>query len=244
MESDRLHAVTRSLFQYVKSPSLRHIRDPESIYTLAKDILLEVDRASSIWSKWEAGREDLLKAAAASWIPVEDLAEFLNSLPGPALTLTDVKQRLRAFWEEMWVPYPREEFKAGCVAIYEAEKAAGTGMTAIIWALNEHLEAEEQRLRHENEVAHRQRVQEERIRLQERFLAGVDCGWAQFDDPQTFFYRRNGRAFRVKKGKDKRWTLCRVKGLDDVGDQLGIYLGRGDANKIIAKIAYEPEPRW
>ncbi len=45
MESDRLHAVTRRLFQYVKSPSLRHIRDPESIYALAKDTLLRADRA-------------------------------------------------------------------------------------------------------------------------------------------------------------------------------------------------------
>jgi hypothetical protein len=25
---------------------------------------------------------------------------------------------------------------------------------------------------------------------------------------------------------------------------LGTYLGRGDANKVLQKLAYEPEPRW
>jgi hypothetical protein len=45
-------------------------------------------------------RETLLKSAAGCWIPVEALQEFLNGMPGPALTKTDVAQRLRAFEDE------------------------------------------------------------------------------------------------------------------------------------------------
>ena len=47
MENDRIYAVAPKLFDYVKSPSLRHIRDPHSIQKLAKEIVQAVDRAGS-----------------------------------------------------------------------------------------------------------------------------------------------------------------------------------------------------
>src|SRR5471030_1681232 len=97
---DRIYAVASKLFDYAKSPSLRHIRDPHSIHKLAKEIAQAVDRASSVWEKWEGPREELAKAAAPCLIPPEDLKAFLNRLPGPVLTSTDVAQRLRAFNEE------------------------------------------------------------------------------------------------------------------------------------------------
>jgi hypothetical protein len=64
MENDRLYAVASKLADYVKSPSLWHIRDPHSLHKLAKAIVQAVDRASSIWGKWEGPREELAKAAA------------------------------------------------------------------------------------------------------------------------------------------------------------------------------------
>ena len=94
MENDRIYAVAHKLPDYVKSPSLRHIRDPHSIQKLAKEIVQAVDRASSVWEKWEGPREELAKAAAPCWIPTEDLRAFLNRLPGPVLTSTEVVQRL------------------------------------------------------------------------------------------------------------------------------------------------------
>jgi hypothetical protein len=54
---------------------------------------------------------------------------------------------------------------------------------------------------------------------------------------------RNGRAFRIERGKDQRWTLYRVEEAGDKGDLLGTYQGRGDANKALKKIAYAPEPQ-
>ena len=135
MESDRIYKVVAELTAYVKSPSLRHMRDPHSIRKPAQEILQAADRVGSVWGKWEGMREELAKAAAICWIPTEDLRVFLNRLPGPALTHTDVVQRLRAFWEEPWAEYPDEELKAGCLALYEREKAFGTELPAIIGAL-------------------------------------------------------------------------------------------------------------
>jgi hypothetical protein len=64
MENDRIYAVTSKLDDYIKSPSLRHIRDPRSLQKLAKEIVQAIDRASSIWGKWEGPREELAKLAA------------------------------------------------------------------------------------------------------------------------------------------------------------------------------------
>lgn len=244
MENDRLYAVKAKLFDYVKSPSLRHLRDPHSVHTLAKEILQAVDRAGSVWTKWEGRREDLVKAAAACWIPVEDLLAFLNTLPGPALTQTDVKQRLRAIWEEAYSHYPNDDLKSGCLAIYEAEKVAGTEMSAIIGTLQEHIEHEEERLRREQEERYRQHREDERVRLEQRFLSGADCGWTPVHRSRALYCRRNGRAFRIEQGKDKRWKLFRIASFEDQGVVVGTYLGRGDANKVLQKLAYEPEPRW
>jgi hypothetical protein len=91
----------------VKSPSLRHIRDPHSLSRLAQEIVRRLDRGNSIWRKWDGQREVLLKSALCCWIPVEDVREFLNRLPGPLLTTTDVAQRLKAFEEEEHLPTPK-----------------------------------------------------------------------------------------------------------------------------------------
>jgi hypothetical protein len=54
--------------------------------------------------------------------PGIDLRDFLNGLPGPALTMTDVTQRMRAFEDEDYFSCPKEELQPGCLAIYEREK--------------------------------------------------------------------------------------------------------------------------
>ncbi|GGJ42776.1 hypothetical protein GCM10011320_57980 [Neoroseomonas lacus] len=43
---------------------------------------------------------------------------------------------------------------------------------------------------------------------------------------------------------DKRGKLYRITLFEDQGALLGTYLARGDANKVLQKLAYEPEPRW
>ncbi|MGM3366946.1 hypothetical protein ACS212_22795, partial [Escherichia coli] len=89
-------------------------------------------------------------------------------------------------------------------------------MRAIIGALQEHIEREEDRLRHEQEQSYRRWREEERAKLEQRFLSGADCGWTQIDKSEAFYCRRNGRAFRIVRGKDRRCTLYRV---EEVGDE-------------------------
>lgn len=238
MDADRQYAVVSLLFDYLRSPSLRHLRDPHSVQKLARDIVAAVDRANSIWAKWKSDREQIAKAAAPCWIPVEDLLIFLNDLPGPPLTKTDVEQRLRAIWEEPYMAYPKEALKDGCLALYESEKLQGTSMPAIIGVLQEHIEREDDRLRREQEELYRRWKEEERAKLEQRFLSGADCGWTRIDKSEAFYCRRNGRTFRIVQSKDKRWTLFRIKEVNDGGELLGLYQGRGDASKALKTIAY------
>lgn len=244
MDNDRFYAVISKLADYVKSPSLRHIRDPHSLQKLAKEIIQSVDRAGAVWGKWEGRREEIAKAAACCWIPIDDLMTFLNRLPGPALTRTDVAQRLCAFWEEPWGEYPNEDLRVGCLALYETETALGTELPAIIGALREFIELEEDRLRRERDESCRRHREAERVRLEEKFLSGADSGWTPVKGSVDLYCRRNGRAFRIARGKDKRWKLHRITSPEDSGVLLGTYQGRGDANKALQQIAYQPEPRW
>lgn len=242
---ERHNAVRRLLFRYLESPSLRHIRDPKQVDRLAEDILSAVDRKPSVWSKWDPVRGELLKAASKTWVPIEDLVFFLNGLPGPTLTQTDVTQRLRAFQEEPYAHiYPDQRVREACLALYATEREAGTELPAIIGRLQEFAEEEEQRLDRERADCWRQQQEADRLALQRRFLSGADCKWTALEGSKALFIRKNGRAFRLSPAKDKRWDLHRIEEPEDKGDLIGTYATRGAANKVIDKMAYEPEPRW
>lgn len=245
VEEERLYSIRSLNFDYVKSPSLRHIRDPHFVAKLAKEILRAVDRGVGPWQKWDAAREAMLTTSATTWIPTEDLRDYFNLLPGPKLTATDVAQRLRAIQEEGFGLYPNDALKESCLTLYHRERAAGTEMPAIIGAVQEYVERESDRIRIEREQSWKQARDAEREALKQRLLSGVDCKWTSLAKSDELFCRMNGRLYRVKQGQDKRWTLFRVASIDDqTGALLGQYGGRGEANKVVAKIAYEPEPRW
>lgn len=239
--NQRIYEVRRLIFEYVKSPSLRHLRDPASVNGLSERIIAAIDREPSIWQKWEGLREILARGAASCWVPVEDLQASLNDLPGPRLTLTDVAQRLRAIQEEPFETYPNEALREGCLALYAREKAEGTEMAAIVGALQEFVEFETERLRKEREEAWRRRQEEERLALERRFLSGADCKWTPIQKSRDFYARKNGRTYRLSQDQDKRWELSRIKDLGDAGYIIGTYSSRTDANKVLAKVAYEPE---
>ncbi len=245
-EDERIWAVKDALFDYVKSPSLRHIRDPHSIIKLAQEIVRRIDRGSSVWKKWDGQREVLLKSTVGCWVPIEDLREFLNRLPGPALTTTDVAQRLKAFEDEDYYSYPKEELQPGCLALYEKEKAEGTELPAIVGLLRDHVEREEERLRVEQHERYQQWREDDRVAREQRLLSGADCKWTQLQKSPHWFCRTNGRTFRLSPTKDKMWNLYRVNSTseDEDGALIGKYQRRGDATKVVAETAYKPEPKW
>jgi hypothetical protein len=174
------------------------------------------------------------------------MRDFLNGLPGPPLTMTDVAQRLKGFEEEEYFEHPKEELQAGCLAIYEKEKAEGTELPAIIQLLREHVENEEDRLRTEQEESYRRWREEDRVAREQRLLSGADCGWTQLQKSPNWYCRMNVRTYRASPIKDKMWNLHRVYSTSDdaEGPLIGKYRGRGDATKAIKQMAYQPEPRW
>jgi hypothetical protein len=109
------------IYEYVRSPSLRHIRDGYALNKLAIDIVRSIDRGNSIWRKWDGQREFLLKSCLRCWIPLPALLEALNELPGPKLTKTDVEQRLRQM-EEDQSEYAWDRQRDFCLEIYERER--------------------------------------------------------------------------------------------------------------------------
>jgi hypothetical protein len=245
VDDERVWAVKELLFEYMKSPSLRHIRDPYSVSKLAQEIVRRIDRGNSVWRKWDGQREALLKSAVTCWIPVEDMRDFLNQMSGPRLTTTDVAQRLKTFEEEDHA-YANDGLKAGCLALYEKEKGEGTELPAIIGLLRDHVEREEERLHTEQQERYQQSREQDRIAREQRLLSGADCTWTQLQKSAHWFCRANGRTYRLSPTKDKMWTLHRLNTVaeDEEGIVIGRYRQRADATKVIKEVAYKPEPRW
>lgn len=244
-EDERIWTVQELLFDYVRSPSLRHIRDPHSLSRLAREIVKRIDQGNSIWRKWDAQREVLLKSAVPCWIPIEDLRNFLNGMPGPSLTTTDVAQRMKAF-EQEGLDYAEEDLRPGCLALYEKEKAQGTELPAIIGLLRDHANREEERLRTEQERRHQQWREDDRIKREHRLLSGADCKWTKLPESTNWYRRTNGRTYRLSPTKDNMWNLFRVNSTtdDEEGALIGKYRRRGDATQVVKDMAYRPEPRW
>ena len=245
-EDERTWAVKELLFDYVKSPSLRHIRDPHSLTKLAQQIITRIDRGNSVWQKWDGQRELLLKSTIGCWVPIEDLKNFLNQMPGPTLTATDVAQRLRSLEDEDYETYPDEELRPGCLALYEKENAEGTALPAIVGLLREHVDRERDRMRSEQREKYNRLREEKQMAREQRLLSGADCRWTQLRKSANWYCRLNGRTYRLSPTKDKLWHLLRVNSTtdDEKGVIIGTYQQRGDATKVVAKAAYLPEPQW
>ena len=242
LDDDRVGVVKRLLFEHVKSPSLRHIRDPYILIKLAQDIVRKLDRGNSMWTKWSGPREQLAKSAVPCWVPTGDLRDHLNRMDGPTLTFSDVEQRLIAFQEEQYSEFPNDSLKAGCLAIYATECAQGTEMPAIVGVLRGYVEQEEERLRQEEADRYRQWKEEQKVAAERRLLSGADCKWTPWPNTKDAYCRVGGRLFRLSPGRDKHLELFRVQEVaQDRGNLLGRYAKRGDATKAVETIAYQPE---
>jgi hypothetical protein len=72
--------------------------------------------------------------------------------------------------------FTSEDVKASSLAPYEAENTQQTKMPAIIGALQEHIDAEEERLSRQREESWRRQREEGRIRKRQLFEAGAVSG--------------------------------------------------------------------
>lgn len=242
----RTEAVRKLLLDYLSSPSLRHIRDIGSIEKLSVQIVRRLDEAGSVWKKWDGRREQILSDALECWIPSQDMLNFLNSLPGPELTATDLAERMRAMIEKESIGDPNDVLREECLEIFEAESLSGTEMPAIIGRISEYVGKQWSRLYEERREAERQRLDAARQEREQRLLSSADCPWTQLQGSRCLYCRKNGRTFRLRQSTDKTWEMHRVNAVDDTekGRLVGKYSTRGDASKVVAKAAYEVEPRY
>jgi hypothetical protein len=241
---DRRSMIYRLLADYVRSPSLRHLRDDRSLQKIANEIVQNLDQRSAVWKKWEGKRDAVLKSALECCIPKAELLSFLNGLPGPQLTMTDLEQRMKHLIEVESIGYPEPKLELECLAIYNAEVETGTEMAAIIGRLSEYTLNQFERLRKEEQEEGRLRLEEARLERERRLLSHADCPWTQIKGSKFMYCRKNGRVFQLKPNADKSWSMYRIQEVDDLtkGEMIGRYRSRGDASKVVAKAAFEPEP--
>jgi len=117
--NQRTSVVYSLLADYVRSPSLRHMREQRSLAKLALEIVTKLDQDSSVWRKWEGPRDKVLASAIDCWIPKDDMLAFLNGLPGPALTITDL--------EILLLPQERPGLPAQAQQRQEPDPLSGAG---------------------------------------------------------------------------------------------------------------------
>ncbi len=244
-EDERLHDVVRLLSRYSARPPLKFPNDAE-IPAIAKQILKAIDGPRSLWKKWSAEREELANRAAEVWVPLDDLRDVLNRLPGEPLTPVDVEQRLYSLRHEDggWRHAPDQELKDESFAAYAEEKAKGTEFIAILGWLQEWTWGEEARLQHKREEERRQRVEQNKCKAEARLRSGADCPWTIAADSPDLHCSKNGRLFRLKPLEKSESPLApsvevfEVKSFEDKrGVSIGRYRTRGDASKAVLEVA-------
>ena len=246
MTDDERASQVRALLWEHAHPTLRNM-DYTRIAKLTEQILTVLtDRG--LWAKWGKDREELAKRAADIWIPMVDLREALNVLPGPQLTEVDVEQRIRDFREQRYGNgYPKEEAEAEALAVFAAEKAKGTEFMALLGYMEEWYWGAEERLRQKAEKERRERIAEEKRFAETRLRNGADCSWTSATGVADLHCCKNGRLYRLRAlqttGKfEPAFEVLRVDHLDAKrGRPVGRYRTRGEASKAVANVAYQED---
>jgi hypothetical protein len=248
-EDERLHEIIRMLYQYSDRPPLKFPAEAE-IPNLARKILKTACGPTSLWTKWGKDREEVVNRAADVWVPLDDLRDALNKLPGERLTPIDVEQRINALRHEHsgYSRGPDEELKEGSFAAFAEEKANGTEFIAILGWLEEWSWGAEERLRRKREEERRKRVEQDKRNAEARLRSGADCPWTALAGLADLYCRKNARLFRLKVlDKDgsplsPNFEVLEVRSFEDKrGVSIGRYRTRTDASKAVSEVAYKPE---
>lgn len=238
-ENSKTRIIENHISDHVNSPSLRHIRDDNIIHKLAQKITYDLEGSCSVWTKWTAPRDTLLTSAAECSIPVEHMRDFLNNLPGPELTTTDVSQRLRAIHnEDPFIRIPTAEMREGSLSIFDKEKSQGTELPAIIGAIQEYIDQIKEQEGIQAESDRQARLERERIELEEKFLSGSDCKWVSIDDSKELYCRVNGQAYSLYKAGNKTWNLNRINSIEGPSRTfIGSHQNREEATKALTQLS-------
>jgi hypothetical protein len=231
-KDESIHQVTNLIMRRFTAGHLAHTN---GVQYLAHDIVRYFDGAHSHWAKWSIERTKLLDSSKTFSIPVGELQEALNALPGPSLTATDVEQRLKLLLGVPFVDQPREDLRDDFRAIFSAEKAKGTEFVAIVGAIRDFLDKVELREYYEGEERKKHEQEAERLEQEKTLRSGVDCDWLRPWECQDLFLRKAGRLFRLRNIAHLDWEVSEIPGLDrvDEGKCVGRFKGRGCARTAI-----------
>ena len=250
-EDDRLRYVIHLLLEHSARPPLKFPSEAE-IPKIARKIMEAATGPRSLWSKWGAEREEIAPRAADLWVPMADLIEALNQLPGERLTAVDVEQRLYAL-RHRYSGYSAgvdEELMEPSFAAFKEEKARGTEFIAILGWLEDWTWGAQERLRRRQEVERKERVEQDKKRAEARLRSGADCPWTPAAGIPDLHSRKNGRLFRLKQLEKAdiplapRFEVLEIKTLEEKdrkGVPVGRYRTRSDASKAALEVAYKPE---
>lgn len=242
---DRRSEVRTLLWQHAH-PTLRSM-DFMRISKLTDEIVEIMDHRS-VWTKWGKDREEIARRAADMCIPMEDLREALNAMPGPELTKVDVEQRIRDIREAPYGSgYPPDSLAAESFAVFAEEKAKGTEFIALLGYMEDWSYGATERLRLKAEKERREHIEEDKRNAETRLRNGVDCPWTTAADIPDLHCRKNGRLYRLHALKptskfEPAFEVLRVDNLDAKrGRIVGRYRTRGEATKAVANVAYQED---
>ena len=246
-DEEKLRDIVRMLQHYSARPPLKFPSEAE-IPALAKKILQAVRGPTSIWTKWTDDREEVAKRAADLWVPLDDLREALNKLPGEKLTPVDVEQRVNTLRYSDYSRGPDNDLKEESFAAFAGEKANGTEFIAILGWLEHWTWGAETILQRKRDEERRKRVENEKQSAEARLRSGADCPWTALAGSADLHCRKNARLFRLKelaKGGSPvapKFEMLEVKSFEDKrGVAIGRYRTRSDASKAVLEVAYKPE---
>jgi hypothetical protein len=155
-----------------------------------------------VWSKWSDDRTEIARTAVTVWLPLDDLRDFLNRLPGPKLTEMDVYERLRWIEDnEHWMSSPPDELREECFTRYDKEKAKGTEFIAIVHALSEWMSGAREEFYRQAREQHARDLalqDDKNIRSGKDWPKGI--GWRRAIGLPGLYCRRAGRLFRYHEG--------------------------------------------
>jgi hypothetical protein len=245
MTDDERASDIRALLWEHAHPTLRNM-DRDRIAKLAEQILrIATDRG--LWTKWSQDREEIAERAAALWVPMDDLREALNALPGPTLTKIDVEQRIRDFREKQYGSYPKTEIEAEALAAFAEEKAKGTEFIAVLGYLEEWTWGTEERLRQKQEKDRREQIAKEKQVAEARLRNGADCPWTAATGITDLHCCKNGRLYRLRGLQttnkfEPAFEVLRVDHLEAKrGRSVGRYRTRSDASKAVTNVAWQED---
>lgn len=250
-DEERLSEITRILYEYSNRPPLKFPLE-SAIPKIARRLLDTARGPSSLWTKWDKDREAVAQRAAILWVPLDDLRDALNSLPGEPLTAIDVEQRLYAIKQQQggYGYGADDELKEASFEAYRQVKATGTEFIAILGWLEEWTWGAEERLRRKREIDRREQIAADKRNAELRLRSGADCPWTQIAGDADLHSRKNNRLFRLRELKKPtsplapKFEVLEVTTLDAKrGTQIGQYRTRSDASKAVMEVAYKPDWR-